>query len=175
MRLSALRISKMRMQDALKVIDASVPTPDDGLPEEVFVLISKWTPLVNVDLLIKDNEGRTLLTWRDDIYYEPGWHIPGGIIRFKETFEQRIHAVAKNELGAAVKTESLPLSINQTIHPTRRERGHFISLLFHCTLTTPPDKRTHANKDDLRAGQWEWHKSPPKNLITVHEIYRNFI
>lgn len=156
-------------------MDSFVPQPEDGLPEEVFILASKWTPLVNVDLLIKDNKGRTLLTWRDDPYYEPGWHIPGGIIRFKETFEQRIHAVAKNELGATIKTEPLPLSINQTIHASRQERGHFISLLFRCTLTSSPDKRIRASKDNPQAGQWEWHESTPLNLLAVHHIYRQFI
>lgn len=165
----------MNIQDALKAMDAFVSNPQSGLPEEVFVLISKWTPLVNVDLLIKDNEGRTLLAWRDDAYYEQGWHIPGGIIRFKETFEQRIHAVAKNELGATVRPEVLPLAINQTIQPSRQERGHFISLLFRCTLTSPPDKRMRARKDDLQAGQWEWHESPPLNLLAVHHMYRQFI
>lgn len=42
--------------------------------------------MVNVDLLIKNvSSNETLLTWREDEYYGPGWHVPGGIVRFKET------------------------------------------------------------------------------------------
>ena len=52
------------------------------------------TPLVNVDLLIKDS-GRTLLTWRDDEFYGPGWHIPGGILGFKERALDRLAKVAE--------------------------------------------------------------------------------
>ena len=66
----------------------------NGLPEELFYFISSITPMTNVDLLIKDNDNRTLLTWRNDKYYGPGWHIPGGIIRFKETFSIRISDVS---------------------------------------------------------------------------------
>ena len=61
----------------------------DGLPDEVFTYISTVTPLVNVDLLIRNDKGEILLSWRYD-YRRSGWHIPGGIIRYKETFEQRI-------------------------------------------------------------------------------------
>src|SRR6185295_12919473 len=68
------------------------------LPEDMFLLVSRLTPLVNVDLLIKDNQNRTLLTWRDDEYYGAGWHIPGGIIRFRETAADRVLAVGRGEL-----------------------------------------------------------------------------
>jgi colanic acid biosynthesis protein WcaH len=35
-------------------------------------------------------KGRTLLTWRDDESFGAGWHVPGGIIRYKETAADRI-------------------------------------------------------------------------------------
>jgi colanic acid biosynthesis protein WcaH len=41
--------------------------------------------MVNVDLFISDDQGRVLLTWRDDEIFGAGWHIPGGMIRYKET------------------------------------------------------------------------------------------
>lgn len=145
-----------------------------SLPEELFLYVSSITPLVNVDLLIKDDSGRVLLTWRDDSYHEPGWHVMGGIIRFKELFKDRIHAVARIELGATVKSDMVPLAINQVIHPSRGVRGHFVSLLFKCMLTSLPDETRRSKSGSPLPGQWYWHTTPPSNLIAVHDMYRPF-
>jgi ADP-ribose pyrophosphatase YjhB (NUDIX family) len=145
-----------------------------GLPEDLFLYVSSITSFVNVDLLIIDEQGRTLLTWRNDSYNEPGWHIPGGIIRFKETFMSRIHAVASIELGAAVKADEQPLAINQVIHPSRSIRGHFISLLFRCQLISAPDEKRQFTSGSPLPGQWHWHEAPPDNLLSVQNMYRPF-
>ena len=67
----------------IAALEAEIGDPRHGLPEEVFRLVSRLTALINVDLLIQDEGRRTLLTWRDDEFYGAGWHIPGGIIRYK--------------------------------------------------------------------------------------------
>ena len=85
-----------QLVDQLKLL---VGDARHGLPQDVFLLISELTPLVNVDLLIHNSAGQTLLTWRADELYGPGWHIPGGIIRFKEKARDRISKVADEELG----------------------------------------------------------------------------
>ncbi len=89
----------MNITDAIAILDRQVSNPSAGLPDELFFFISRTTPMVNVDLLIKDENRRTLLAWREDSIAGTGWHIPGGIIRFKETFEQRIQKVAQLEVG----------------------------------------------------------------------------
>lgn len=148
--------------------------PQKGLPEEVFVYVSQITPLVNVDLLIKDEKKGVLLTWRDDEHYEAGWHVPGGIIRYKETFSDRIHAVAKRELGASVAHDTAPMAINQIIQPTNKTRGHFISLLFACRLISPlADIPVVPNQP--KNGHWRWHQKCPDNLISVHHIYQPYL
>ena len=80
----------MTILEAIKFLKQNVPNPSKGLPEDLFYYISSTTPLINVDLLIKDENGRTLLAWRNDQYIDrKGWHIPGGIVRYKETIEKR--------------------------------------------------------------------------------------
>ena len=148
--------------------------PTKGLPEKVFLYASQITPLVNVDLLIKDEVHGTLLTWRDDHYYETGWHVPGGIIRFKETFSERIHAVAREELDISVVHNPVPIAINEVIHPTKAIRGHFISLLFSCRPTSPLTATLAAHTHPTK-GQWQWHKTCPPNLIPVHNMYRPYL
>ena len=155
-------------------LEALIGDPGAGLPEDVFLFLSRVTPLINVDLLIRDEEGRALLTWREDPYYGPGWHIPGGIIRYKETFADRIHAVARQELGTEVSFEATPLALNQVLHPSRKNRGHFISLLFACRLLAPPTQAQWL-QGPPRAGDWAWHARCPEPLISVHEMYRKFL
>jgi colanic acid biosynthesis protein WcaH len=153
-----------------------IGNPREGLPQEIFYFISQLTPMVNVDLLIKNNSGQTLLTWREDGFYGPGWHIPGGIIRFKETAEARIHKVANSELGITVCAESVPVIVSEIMAKHRDVRGHFISMLYRCALTKQPSPDLMACSGSLaKSGQWMWHDGCPDNLIEQHEIYRKFI
>lgn len=166
----------MELTKIIETLEFYVPNPSKGLPEELFLFISRITPLINVDLLIKNEQNHTLLTWRDCGYYPPGWHVPGGIIRYKETIAERISAVAKNELGAEVEFNPVPLAINDMINSTRKNRGHFISLLYQCRLVTRPDESLRCKDDSPNPNEWMWHSSCPANIISVHEkVYRKFI
>lgn len=152
--------------------------PREGLPAPVFRLISQLTPLVNVDLLIQDSAGRTLLTWRADEFYGPGWHIPGGIIRFKENAATRIAQVAQGELGCTVDFDPTPITLREVMASERDIRGHFISLLYRCRLKTPPAPGLAADVTTqlpLTNGQWQWHESCPPDLIRAHHMYRPWI
>jgi len=173
-RAAALR-SPESVRRAIRTVEGSVADPRAGLPQEVFLLASRITPMINVDLLIRDGEGRSLLTWRDDGYWPPGWHVPGGIIRFKETIADRVRAVARTELGAEVAFTQPPLAINEFIQPERRDRGHFISLLFSCRLLTPPDPGLRRAEGRPQPNQWQWHDRCPDELLSVHEIYRGYL
>jgi ADP-ribose pyrophosphatase YjhB (NUDIX family) len=167
-------MNQISLPDAIAILDQQVPNPSKGLPDEVFYYISRATPLVNVDLLIKDENERTLLSWRDDRYCGKGWHVPGGIVRYKETLETRVIKVAETEIGIRINFDAKPIAINQLIHPDQNIRGHFISILYNCFLsgTFVPKNKDLSSKD---AGYLEWHDHCPKNLITYHEIYRNYI
>lgn len=165
----------MKINEIIEQLDNFILSPEKGLPEEIFLFISRITPLINVDLLIKNEINETLLTWREDKYYGPGWHIPGGIIRYKEPIKDRLRKVALIELGAEVEYEPEPLCINEII-VERRERGHFISLLYKCKLLSQPDEKLkYRGKGLPKNGEWMWHKHAPENLIPVHEIYRKYI
>jgi ADP-ribose pyrophosphatase YjhB (NUDIX family) len=152
-----------------------VADPTVGLPEDVWLFVAGVTPLVNVDLLIRDNGRGTLLTWRDDGYYPPSWHVPGGIVRYKEKMERRIAEVARIELGTEVSFRPEPLAVNEIVVPERPVRGHCISFLYECTLLRPPADALRYEAGTPRPGQWAWHEKCPANLISVHEIYRHYV
>ncbi|HJV26693.1 MAG TPA: NUDIX domain-containing protein [Aromatoleum sp.] len=164
-----------KIREAIATLQAAIGSARAGLPEEVFLFVSSLTPMINVDLLIRDEGGRTLLTWRHDQFYGPGWHIPGGIIRFKEASGERIAAVADRELGARVSAEPQPLCLHEITNPNRDIRGHFISLLYTCRLESPLDEQRRFDPQNPRNGDWAWHAGSPDNLIRVHEIYRPWL
>ncbi len=155
-------------------LEAEIAEPSKGLAYDVFLFASRITPMINVDLLIQKG-GKTLLTWREDCYGEPGWHIPGGIVRYKETLGDRILKTALAELGAAVKYAASPLAVTEFIHPSRKDRGHSISLLYRCLLTSGPDKARKYKSGPPKPGQWAWLGKCPENLLPTHEVYRRYI
>ena len=77
--------------------------PSKNLPDDLFYFIGRMTPYINVDLLIKCPKRGVLLTWRDDKYSGKGWHIPGGIIRFREEIKKRILEVGFQELNLKIQ------------------------------------------------------------------------
>jgi colanic acid biosynthesis protein WcaH len=163
------------LQRLVEQAESLVPSPQEGLPDSVFGLLSRISPLVVVDLLIKNEDGQTLLTWRHDESYGPGWHVPGGIVRYKETTKHRIEEVARLELRARVEIDPKPITIEEFLRPGRNDRGHIVSMLFRCRLLTLLDDSLRFNPDAPRAGQRQWHRDCPYNLIREQLPYQPFI
>jgi len=163
----------IRRAELIGALLADLGDPRRGLPEDVFRFVSRLTPLATVDLLIQDERGRTLLTWRHDEFYGPGWHVPGGIIRFKETMAERVRACAREELGAEVATEPVPIHVLEAIR-SEDTRGHHLSMLFRCRLLTPPDESLRAIADPPPAGHWRWHDRCPPDLLDEQRDYARF-
>jgi ADP-ribose pyrophosphatase YjhB (NUDIX family) len=163
------------MQELIQSIRAELGDSRTGLPEELFLFVSELTPMINVDLLVCNDQNQTLLTWRDDVFYGPGWHVPGGIIRFKERASHRIDQVAQIELGAEVEYEETPLRVTEIMNPTRDIRGHFISLLYRCKLKTELSEKTQFVKKHPENNHWAWFSTCPEDLIYQQEMYREFI
>ncbi len=163
----------MNTVNAIKFLEKQIKNPSKGLPEEIFLFASRITPMINVDLLVKDETGRTLLSWRDDKFYNKGWHIPGGIIRFKEKAEARIQKVAMQEIGAKVKFDPAPIAMHQ-LFAKQDTRGHFISLLYKCFLSSkfPLKNKGLSDKD---AGYLKWHNTCPQDFLKVQKMYKKYI
>jgi hypothetical protein len=75
-----------------------------------------------------------------------------------------------------VKFEPLPLAINEIILE-RKDRGHFISLLFSCQLTAELNEGQRClDIKSPKNNEWLWHMGCPENIISVHDkIYRQYI
>jgi colanic acid biosynthesis protein WcaH len=163
----------MTLNDHVAAIEAAIGDARQGLPEPVFELLGRITPIVNVDLLVRSQAGETLLTWRQDALYL-GWHLPGGVVRFQEPMAHRVAEVARIELGATVSIVRDPVAVREIIDPARAARGHFVSFLFECTLTSALDEARRCRGAVPHDGQWAWHASPPPDLLDIHGIYRPY-
>lgn len=167
---------KNTVDEAVKILDDEIKDPCQGLPEDIFLFATRITPMVNVDLLIRNDANQVLLTWRGGNYYSPGWHIPGGIVRLRESMYERIEKVGEKELGAAVSYEMSPFVINEVIRsPERVNRTHFISFLFEVQLKSELSNKLQYRDGVPKNGEWNWYASCPQNIIPVHKMYTNII
>ena len=163
----------MNTEEAIAYLESQISDPKVGLPLGIFGFVTRVTPMVNVDLLIKDEYGRTLLSWRNDDFSGTGWHIPGGIVHYKEKLEDRIAEVAKHEIGTNVQFDKTPIAVNQIFVP-HKTRGHFLSLLYRC-FTHGNFRPSNCGLTETDPGYLKWHDFCPNNLIEVHEIYRKHL
>jgi ADP-ribose pyrophosphatase YjhB (NUDIX family) len=161
------------IQKLVKEIELHARNPQEGLPDDLFYLVGRLTPFVNVDLLIKHPIYGVLLSWRDDVHLGKGWHFPGGIVRFRENFEHRIYQVALKELGARVLNTAGPVAVNQIISHDKIERSHFISLLFSCVVDEKFIQEI-IEGDQIEGNKIKFFKIKPVNLISEHEIYTQY-
>jgi len=166
---------RLSLSSAISEIDRLVPDSRYGLQEDLFLLVSRMTPLVNVDILIVNEAGEKLLTWRHDEFYGPGWHIPGGIVRFKETMAERLAKVALREVGCGVTVVGECLRVTEILCADRDVRGHFVSHLFKCRLDGEPDASRCAEIGRPNHGQWAWFAKTPAQLIRQHMRFSDVI
>ena len=150
-----------------------IDDPTKGLPEEVFLFATEIVPMTNVDLLVRDDLGRVLLAWRNDPWWGSGWHVPGGIIRLKETFEERIQRTAEAELHSAVTFKEKPLETVPIIAKEFKQRGHHITFVYDCKV--PDDYRVNnGNLREQDTGFLAWHDTFPTEMLRCHEFYRKY-
>lgn len=127
-----------------------IENPHEGLPQPVFDALVKLVPFAACELIIANNKKEILLAWRDDKYWK-GWHFPGGLLRFGESFDERIQKTAWNELGINIEKSKFLFPVNYV----GSARGHGVSLIFLCfTQMIPKDGK--------------FFKKMPRNIISEH-------
>jgi ADP-ribose pyrophosphatase YjhB (NUDIX family) len=158
----------LQQAETLRTISRGLD-PRSGLPRPVFDFVYAAVPMVNVDLLALDG-GRFLLAWRED-EFAAGWHVPGGIFRRCETIAQRIEATAADELGASVEASKTPAAILEIFGA----RGHNLSFLYPCRLTSRPTMRVLSGRQGARPGDLVWFDAVPDDLYPAHRVYADLI
>lgn len=100
---------------------------------EEFKDIYSKVPRLCVDLIIQDEKGNFVLLKRGMEPYKGYWEIPGGTVLFRESIDQAIERIAKEEVGLKVKVEGL-VGFIEFLEEERGNRPfHSLSLAVVCT------------------------------------------
>lgn len=78
--------------------------------QETHLFIIEKTPLVSVDLLLRNSEGRVLLGKRVNRPAQGFWFVPGGSIRKNERIADAIIRVARVEVGVTLTMQQIELA-----------------------------------------------------------------
>lgn len=71
------------------------------LDKKIFQIIVQHTPLVSIDLIIKNAQDQVLLGRRNNRPAQGYWFVPGGRIRKNESLAMAFERLTINELGQA--------------------------------------------------------------------------
>ncbi|MCK6426696.1 MAG: GDP-mannose mannosyl hydrolase [Burkholderiaceae bacterium] len=80
-----------------------MPTPPERLPRDTLLTVVQHAPLVSVDLICRDPDGRVLLGWRRNRPAQGSWFVPGGRILKGERVAAALRRIAAAELGLAAQ------------------------------------------------------------------------
>lgn len=69
------------------------------LAKEAFLSVIRDTPLVSIDLVVTDTEGKILVGQRKNAPAKGFWFVPGGRICKNETLDQAFQRISQTELG----------------------------------------------------------------------------
>ena len=149
---------------------------DDGMDTELFLLVSGLVPLANVDLLIVNDQGQLLLERRKDPWFQESWHIPGGCMRYGESFTHCVQQTALREIGTEVLCDREPITVRNVIRGVApegqfpRERGHNVAILFRCRLPDGFAIQNHGKtvRDD---GFLRWFDKLPEDFMAIQHSY----
>jgi colanic acid biosynthesis protein WcaH len=77
------------------------------LDEDTFLTVVEATPLVSVDLLVRDDTGAVLLGWRTNRPAQGCWFVPGGRIQKNERIADALRRIAVREVGHVLERADL--------------------------------------------------------------------
>ena len=69
------------------------------LPDETFKSIIQHTPLISIDLIVRNEQGEVLLGKRVNAPAKGNWFVPGGRVRKNETLDNAFIRLVSEELG----------------------------------------------------------------------------
>lgn len=165
---------------AIETLRLAQIASEQGLPENLFLLVSALVPLPNVDLLITDKNHRILLARRNDGFFEKSWHIPGRTMRYGESFEHAISCAARKEIGCEVEYEREPIAVKNVIRGLNynieypRERGHNVAILYRCNVPVSYEiDNGKLNEDD--DGYIKWFDKLPEDFLKIQYVYKDVL
>jgi ADP-ribose pyrophosphatase YjhB (NUDIX family) len=154
---------ELSIDSFVEELNALQPTPN--LPFDVWKAIGRLVVQPAVELVIENECGGVLLTYRKDQYWD-AWHIPGGFMAPGESIAETCSRVAKRELGIDVDFRKVIDVCSWPEHPPH-PYASLISIFAKCVLAgeEPPHDGTFYGSSDYGSSDW------PQKILPAHESF----
>ena len=148
------------------------PHPGEWLQPEDFAHAVRVTPLVSIDLVVRDRRGRTLLGHR---HHEPAkgfFFVPGGRITKNESLAAAFDRISRCELGLAQRIDAARfLGVFEHFYKANRLQApgfgtHYVVLAYELLLDLDP---AELPKD--QHGHYAW--MSPEELLGRDDVHPN--
>ncbi|CAG9174341.1 GDP-mannose mannosyl hydrolase [Cupriavidus respiraculi] len=142
------------------------------LPPETFRTVVASTPLVAIDLLVRDGDGRYLVGRRRNPPARGSWFVPGGRIRKDERLAQALQRLCEEELGggtrvgAAVFRGAYEHFYDINFAGEEGASTHYVVLAYEMAL-----EQATAALPEAQHGAYRW--MAPAELLADPEVHAN--
>jgi colanic acid biosynthesis protein WcaH len=139
------------------------------LDDKTFLNVIAAAPLVSIDLLVRDDQGKVLLGKRSNRPAQGFWFVPGGRIRKNEAINEALGRISAGELGVRIQQAKLLGAFNH-IYPDNFAGApgintHYVVLAFEYQLRTGEEVHPDEQHSELR---W-WNVEEVRSGEDVHE------
>ncbi|MBB5390873.1 MULTISPECIES: GDP-mannose mannosyl hydrolase [unclassified Herbaspirillum] len=141
-----------------------------NLSADDFALVIQSTPLVSIDLLVRNERNEILLGYRRNRPASDCWFVPGGRIRKGETLKDAVRRIARVELGVEPASWELSGAFDHIYADNALGRegfgSHYVALGCHCSL--PPGSRIVPDAQHSELRWWPLDKLMQSPLVHVN-------
>ncbi len=141
-----------------------------------FLQIIDSTPLVSIDLILEDQQGRILLGKRTNRPAKGFWFVPGGRIKKNERLEEAIKRISSTELGTEINfSQAQLIGVFDHIYQDNAYEAdgintHYVSLGYKVKITDD----FLIKPDSQHSGIKWWSKDALLNDSHVHQNTKKF-
>ena len=94
------------------------------LPPDDFKQIVRHAPLVAIDLVIENADGKILLGWRKNLPAKDHWFVPGGRIAKDEGFVAAFNRIIRAETGCSLLfDDAVFIGVYEHLYPSENFSG----------------------------------------------------
>lgn len=142
------------------------------LPDQDFARIVRDTPLVSIDLIIRDHERNVLVGLRTNEPAKHQYFVPGGVIRKNERIRDAFSRIVQVETSYRAKPEEANfLGVFEHIYCTNRfgdpDYGtHYVVLAYELNLDHRPEIAPDTQHKDFK-----WMNEA--DLVAAPDVHRN--
>jgi len=140
------------------------------LDEQRFLDVIDAAPLVAVDLVIRNEQGKVLLGKRMNKPAQDFWFVPGGRIRKNERIADAVRRVSNSELGAGVEEGEFLGAFDHIYQDNFLGREgintHYVAIAYACTLNDRARFTVDSQHSELR--WWD-----VRELLNSNEVHEN--